>query len=223
MENKFVKTLIEAIVKNRNMPKVQVEREISPILEIFIESAMNKLAENRKIKSGQYKLIASEFPISNWESENLRSINIDFLMFNESEKDLVFIELKTDSSSFETEQLKYYRDVVINNDPEKLYNFLEKLEHPKYINYKRIVDDKLTEFGIEKFENINQIEIIYIAPRHMGEINNHWGEERKEGIEFLQNGKFITFADLKKNNNIEHEFKEEWKIITEELEKLDEN
>lgn len=39
----FVETLINSIIDNRNMPKVQVEREISPILDIFMPDILNQL------------------------------------------------------------------------------------------------------------------------------------------------------------------------------------
>jgi hypothetical protein len=224
MESKrnFIETFMETVINHRDMPKVQVEREISPILEIFIESAMNKLSEAGKVERGKYHLIASEFPISNGEA-NLRSANIDFLMFNENTKSLVFVELKTDSHSFEMEQFQDYRNIAEANDPKELYEFLGKLEHKKYINYKRLVDKKLEALNIQQFNGVQRIDIIYIAPEKMRETNNHWNDDRHCAIIYLNEKRFLNFNDLFETRNIAHVFAEEWELITRYLKKLDDN
>jgi len=107
-EMEFIKKLVKSIVDNKDMPKVQVEREISPILEIFIENLMSDLAKNKLfIERGSYKLVAPEFPLDNGKKEkgknNQRSTNIDFLLLNKNTKTLYFVELKTDSKSFKLE------------------------------------------------------------------------------------------------------------------------
>jgi hypothetical protein len=227
MEETFVKELICSIVKSKDMPKVQVEREFSPILEIFIESAMNELAKNKVVWEGEYKLIAPEFPLNNEEDGNLRSVNIDYLLVNSRENYLVFVELKTDSHSFETEQYDLYKRIIEKKDTKNLYHFLSTLQHKKYKNYKEIVDEKLKKLHLDGLKNINDIKLIYIAPAELTKENKHRGNAGKEAIKSLmtnsEDEKFVTFADLEKYNSIEHDFIDEWKIITKELKNLDDN
>lgn len=216
----FIEKLVSLIVDNAKMPKVQVERAISPVLEIFIESVMNELAKGKVIKEGEYKLIAPEFPINNEEDNNSRSVNIDFLLYNESGKSLIFLELKTNSVGFDIKQFKRYKDAV--RDKDKLYAFLCNLKNPKYKRYTTQVNKKLSNLGIPEFKGVNNIDIIYLAPKRMKD--RKWSSENKSAIEEIgKMGHIITFEDLDKYNNIEHEFKNEWKIITEILRKLDNN
>jgi hypothetical protein len=227
-ERTFVEKLIVSIVENKDIPKVQVERALSPILEIFIESVMNELANKGVIWKGEYELIAPEFPLDNGEKDNARSTNIDFLLFNKSERSLVFVELKTDSRSFDTKQYKLYKKCIENKRGEDLYAFLNKLGHEKYKKYKKKIDEKLKEIQLDGLEQVSEIKIVYLAPKKLTEENKHRGKAGREAIENLtkKNGdleKFVTFEDLENNNIIKHEFKEEWKIITKHIQELNNN
>ncbi|RLA72160.1 MAG: hypothetical protein DRG24_03760 [Epsilonproteobacteria bacterium] len=214
---KFVETLIKSIVDNKDMPKVQVEREISPILEIFIESFMNNLAINNKVEEGTYKFIAPEFPLSN-EDENNRSVNIDYLLLNEKSNTLYFIELKTDSSSFKLSQYEYYKNTIHNKTTTELYNFLKDLENKKYKNYKiKVVDESISE---EEFKKIKHIKLIYLAPKKLTLENTRRSGAGQDAINSIE---FITFEDLHMFNDIDHEFSAEWNVITSHLVKLDKN
>ncbi len=216
MEMKFIKDLVSSIVKNKDMPKVQVEREISPILEMFIESFMDELGKNGKIEEGNYKFIAPEFPLSN-QDDNHRSVNIDYLLLNKDTNTLYFIELKTDSSSFKLEQYHYYLDVIANKSTIELYDFLGSLKNTKYKNYKKEIDQNITE---EEFKNIRKIELIYLAPKKLTLPNKRRNEKGQKAIEEIN---FITFEDLDKFNNINSEYSTIWKEITPILVDLDDN
>ena len=210
----FIKEFVGSIVKNKDMPKVQVEREISPILEMFIEGFMNELAKNGKIREGRYKFIAPEFPLSNVDN-NDRSVNIDFLLLNTDTNTFYFVELNTDSSSFKLEQYQYYVDVINNKSSSELYDFLGGLKNVKYKNYKDMIN--ITE---EQFKSIKEIELLYIAPKRLTVPNKRRKEEAREA---LKNINFITFEDLDTFNNIDSKYDEIWKEITPILLALDKN
>ena len=216
MEMKFIKDLVGSIVKNKDMPKVQVEREISPILEMFIEGFMDELGRNGKVAEGSYKFIAPEFPLSN-EDDSHRSVNIDYLLLNKDTNTLYFIELKTDSSSFKLEQYHYYLDVIGNKSTIELYDFLGSLKNTKYKNYKKEIDQNITE---EEFKNIRKIELIYLAPKKLTLPNKRRNEKGQKAIEEIN---FITFEDLDEFNNINSEYSTIWKEITPILVDLDDN
>ncbi len=216
MEMKFIKELVGSIVKNKDMPKVQVEREISPILEMFIEGFMDELGKNGKIAEGSYKFIAPEFPLSN-KDDSHRSVNIDYLLLNKNTNVLYFIELKTDSSSFKLEQYHYYLDVIKNKSTIELYDFLGSLKNTKYKNYKKVMDNNITE---EKFKSIRKIELIYLAPKKLAIPNTRRNVEGQKAISEIN---FITFEDLNEFNDINSEYSKIWKEITPLLVDLDDN
>ncbi len=210
----FIEVLVKSIVANRNMPKVQVERELSPILEIFIEDILNY-----KFKSDSFELIAPEFPIQSKVLENNkktnRSTNIDFLLRNKNT--LYFVELKTDSNSFKTEQFEIYKEILQNKNTKELYCFLEQLKNKKYKFYTQKLKEK-----INNFDEIKDIKLVYLAPSNMFNINKHWGNYRKELIQEIQKEHcVINFKELK--NVKVRRFEKEWKIISDIIEELDTN
>lgn len=213
----FLETMMKQIVcEGMEMPKIQVERTIGSILEIFIESFMNELAVKGKIDSGTYKLIAPEFPIRTQKKEKgkrtNRSTNIDYLMLNECNNILYFIELKTDSGSFKNEQYENYREIVKNKNSKELFKFLkERAEEGKSKKKYEYMKEKVNEIINEDQQNKKrEFKLIYILPK-----NTKIGSEKKFGK--------IHFEDLHNNNSIDHEFSAEWKIITSFFKKLDKN
>ena len=178
---------------------------------------MDELGKNGCITAGSYKFIAPEFPLSNQDNDN-RSVNIDYLLLNERTNTLYFVELKTDSSSFKLEQYHYYMEIIKNKTSAEIYNFLNSLTNKKYQNYKtKIIDENITE---KEFKNIENIELIYLAPKQLSLPNN---KRSKEGQTAINDITFITFEDLNKYNNIDHEYAHIWKEITPILVELDNN
>jgi len=217
MEMEFIKEYVTSIVRNKNMPKVQVEREISPILEMFMESFINELSKNEKIEKGIYKLIAPEFPLSTKDT-SYRSINIDFLLLNTDSNTLYFLELKTDSSSFKLEQYQDYLDVINNKTTTELYDFLGSLENNKYKQYKKeIIDKNISE---DEFKDIKKMKLVYLAPKKLAQPNPR---RKKEGRDAIKEIKFITFEDLNQFNKTTHKYSHIWKEITPILVSLDNN
>jgi hypothetical protein len=235
---RFIEKLISEIVKNKDMPKVQVEREIGPIIEIFIVEFINKLAEE-KIKSlvkgrnelileeGCYELIAPEFPLQSEsiidDKQTNRSTNIDYLMYNKDTQTLYLIELKTDSSSFKLEQHRIYKRVIDKIDKQGagyLYDFLENLSNKKYKKYKDdVVDDNMS--GKKKaWQDIKKAKLIYLAPGRLAKDNPRRGDSGQEAIDEIN---FIHFEHLYQHRDIDHKYRDEWQIITKHLRALDLN
>jgi len=220
----LIETLVRLIINNKDVPRVQVEREISPILEIFLESVMDRLAERGKIPKGKYRLLAPEFPIQSIDgnNENKKTTSIDYLMLNISEKKLFFVELKTNSTSFRYIQFKTYQESIkeINkNGAGALFEFLKFLtqKNKKYETYKTEVGKMMPE---AEWKSIKEAELIYLAPKKMGRLNKRRSTENQEAIRKI---KFIFFGDLHTNNDIDHEFSDDWKMITHHLRELDSN
>ena len=221
--NNFLDELVEKIVESSKLPRIQVERQISPFLEFFIESIINKLAkENKNQLSGNYKYIGSEFPLhkeeKGKEKKNDLHFNVDYLFWNETNNSLLFIELKTDSNSFDLEQYNNYNKIIANiidNSAKEIYEFLDLLKNKKYKYYK---DKTISESSNEiKWSKISDAELIYIAPLNINE-NRRWGQKKREAINEIN---FIHFKDLPEK--LDADYSKEWEILHKNLLKLDEN
>jgi hypothetical protein len=219
MNNSLTEVLLDKIRNNRYVSKFQVERQLSPIINIFLESAMQKLADENIIWSGKYKLLAAEFPIHNQyplgegdRSSNASSFNIDFLAMDISSKTIILIELKTDYKSMKGEQLSRYDAILRSDCPDKgkrLSEFLDILKdkNPKYIQHVNSINEIENDCHC-KLSDLNDIRLLYIAPK-------------KLKIQQSENVKHISFSDLYNHNDISHPSKEDWKSVTKFMQELD--
>lgn len=208
--NKFLSLLMERIVESHQIPKVQVERVVSPILSMFVAEALTKKFENNNSLRGKYELVCMEFPLK--KPENSQSTNIDFLLVNTTTLSIVFLEIKTDSRSIDRNQLEIYlklRDEVkefgggflLRNLSEiagrsargNKYLFLQNMIAP----YKRTIIDS------------SELKIIYLVPKVLK--SRLVAENNIDAV--------FSFADLP--NNVDGELAEEWRIIKESLVKLE--
>jgi len=135
----------------------------------------------------------------------------------QNEKTLYLIELKTDSSSFHYKQVNRYIDIITKNSPKTLFNFLIDLgkNQTKYENLIKFINKQ----GFENFDVFENIKLIYLAPKNI--LSKNWGDKNKDALKQIKY--FITFEDLHNNNNLNHEFSAEWKIIASKMKQLDEN
>lgn len=208
--NKFLSLLMERIVESHQIPKVQVERVVSPILSMFVADALTKKFANNDSLRGKYELVCMEFPLK--KPENSQSTNIDFLLVNTTTLSIVFLEIKTDSRSIDRNQLEIYlklRDEVkefgggflLRNLSEiagrsargNKYLFLQNMIAP----YKRTIIDS------------SELKIIYLVPKVLK--SRLVAENNIDAV--------FSFMDLP--DNIDGDLAEEWCIIKESLVKLE--
>lgn len=219
MNDSFSDVLLGKIMCNRYVPKSQVERQLSPIIEVFLESAMQKLADEGIIWDGQYRLLATEFPIHNQyplgegdRSSYSSSTNIDFLVIDTSNRKIILVELKTDYQSMDKEQLNRYREMIKSDCPNKgkqLYEFLDilKSKNSKYFQYINSINEIENDCHC-KLSDLYDLRLLYIAPKNMN-------------IPQYDNIKLVSFSDFYDNNYISHPFKEDWEIVTKYIKQLD--
>lgn len=210
----FIETLITSIINNRNMPKVQVEREISPILDIYMPDILKELVGKN---NQRYQHILSEFPLQVVQEKgkiNNSSKNIDSL-FLEDNDTLIFIELKTDFTSYNKKQKKFYSDIIQNiknNSANFLFEFLDTLSKKSSKKTKYILarESILNKFNIEKLRAIRKAKLIYIVPKRTK------NETLKEldGIDAIIDFTAIGSVRVTK-------FKDEWSIISKKIIDLD--
>ncbi len=104
----FIQALMEQIMAGAMIPKVQIEREVSPILGMFLEELLTITFKDDPLLSGSFRIICPEFPLK--KADNRQSTNIDWLMYNAERKQLIFVELKTADTSVNSAQGEIYRD-----------------------------------------------------------------------------------------------------------------
>ena len=227
MEMKFIEALMEEIVtKGRKTPKVQVERYISPILSMFLEELLHEKYDK------EYELIMPEFPIRkgtvNRDSEDNsnQSTNIDYLLYNKTDDMFTFVELKTDASSYKPSQLEIYQnlDELCKSYQGEDGNTFGKLLNDDLVKIKEATTYKhkykylLSEWD-EKYNAVNKMEIIYLVPKAT-KLKDKEDAKRSENNIYIPQNNILYFEDLAENIN--HDFKEEWKIIIDYMQKLDE-
>lgn len=164
MENSFLSDYFSKLEEYNSIPKLQIERAISPLLSVFIEELIKEFLKNKPELSGEIELILPEFPL---KKENNQSTNIDWLLVNKEKQILFFIELKTANTSFNLEQFDNYRLIqkyIQRFGAKFLYDEIKLIRNNS--NEKNKYDfvlQRLSTFT-ESFKNIKRSEIIYIVP-----------------------------------------------------------
>ncbi|MDH1471246.1 hypothetical protein [Shewanella sp. GD03713] len=196
----FIEKIIQNITENIKLPRAQVERQLMPIIEIFIENIINNYYD----EENTIKLISSEFPIP--IGKDKKSKSVDFLLLNTRNNNLSFVELKTCSNSFETEQVNIYQNTIqkIKTDSATfLYDFLDSLDNKKFKYLKKVIDSRICP---QEWSIINQANLIYIAPNKLK--TKKWGDEKFKIIEKLE---LLPFSEL--TIKPEQPYFTEWQLI----------
>jgi hypothetical protein len=204
----FVNDLLKHIINGVNIPKVQVERAISPILSFFIESILSSYFRNHSEYSGSYELISPEFPL---KKENNQSTNIDYLLFNNSKKLLVLFELKTDSSSFNPEQMNEfieYRNRIQESSASFIRGDLKKISRASSKSSKYEHTSFKFDAAVKSAEEVKKAILVYLMP------NATKVQIGKGKVDFV-----LDFNDLPES--IEHKYSNYWQDIRSNLVTLD--
>lgn len=104
MRNNFLNDLFVLLDENKQFPSYQAERRIDIFINYFLEDILEA-----HYKSSKITFIAPEFPLK--LENSFQATHIDYLCLKEGtegEKEILFVELKTDANSFDPQQLKIY-------------------------------------------------------------------------------------------------------------------
>ena len=211
----FITQLMAHILEGVRIPKVQVERAVGPILGFFIADVLTKTLKDDDELRGQYRMLSPEFPLLK-KHGNLQSTNIDWLLYNETRKELVFLELKTARSSFSPEQAVIYLEnklKVLDKGAAFLVEDLEKIgaassEQQKYEFVRRIIEERFPG-GSSAMAACHSVKIIYLVPAPVRENSEH----------LKRIDKVLSFSELA--DEIEGPFADEWRAICHALRQLD--
>ncbi|WP_213360209.1 hypothetical protein [Brachymonas denitrificans] len=212
MTEDFLRQLMEHLLQGRQLPKVQVERSVGPILGFFLEDVLTATLKDDEFLSGRYRMLCPEFPLI--KENNRQSTNIDFLLYNEDRQALVFLELKTTSSSFDSNQARRYRISRIRVRKEGASYLLKDLdniqthssESGKYDTLKSLLVNGFNRFhrDLETMKKCRHLHVIYLVPAQLKE-----SEE-----ELRKMNKTLSFDDLSTEL---HRFNREWATIRKAL------
>jgi len=180
----FFQELLEHIISLRDVPKVQLERVIGPVIGFFIEDIASALLDGDEIVN-----LGAEFPLK--KAKNLQSTNIDWLLFNKSRDELVFFELKTSVSSYSDKQFQTYRtwssrEKAPWTELKNNYDAIAENGHAKYQKAKQLLD--LAEKGLPKIKGA-KASIVYLIPTGKFPSGKHPIEEK-------ENEHFFSFRNL---------------------------
>lgn len=191
----FLDEYLKKLEELFSYPKVQIERAISPLLSIFITDIINHFLKTN------IKFYLPEFPLK--KIKNNQSTNIDWLLVDEENTKLFFIEFKTTSDSFNIKQLEEYLEFIqrINEGSALfLYEELKQIQHKS--KKKQKYSSILNKFDNEnnQFSNLKNADLIYFAPVKI-----------KAKLHKYPDIKIITFSDLPEN--LATAYPIEWKKI----------
>jgi len=201
---------MEFIMEGTRIPKVQVERAVSPILAMFIADVLSSYF--KASYPHDYQLVSQEFPLKKDNSN--QSKNVDYLLVNSDNDELVFVELKTDSRANYNQAENYIKvkESVKQKSAKVLSDNLHKIRASSNKKHKY-------DYAVDKFNarisdpgQINDLLIVYIVPRILKGKYQAFSDK----IDHV-----LSFEDLPEMIN--NSYPEEWKIIRNSLTQLDEN
>jgi hypothetical protein len=171
-------SIFNDLIEFRKFPNYQLERRI----DIFLLQLIPNLLNNHFNDESDWRLVLPEFPVS-LSQDNDTFDQMDYLFWNG--ETLLFIELKTDSRSYKTEQVLRYQNLTKKNWL-SMYSFLIRKSKSKknwrkfadqilYIQKKHpelsLIDDKLnlqnevrTWNGDLKACSVQIIDYLFIGP-----------------------------------------------------------
>jgi len=159
-ETTFVEALMQHIIGQVTIPKVQVERVVGPILGMFIARALSAKLE------ANLAMICAEFPLRKQDRQDWESSNIDWLLYNRTDEELVFLELKT-TGAINKDQAQFYLSLATEIREVgsafllKSVDGISKASRAK----KKYAAVLACMQPHERFSNCNEAKLVYLVPK----------------------------------------------------------
>lgn len=179
-----------------HLPKYQVERMISPFLEIALPYALTSYykTNGKELQGGMFEMICPEFPLK--KEKNNQSTNIDYLMMHtkDNKKTLILIELKTDISSIRDNQKDFYQEIEDKNSGQIMHELINDIikATKKKTKYQYILD-RVSPYISEKSKYT--LKTVYVLPTQSKEKSpKEWGSVE-----------MVTLLDIANHLHADHE------------------
>ena len=189
------------IMDQRKIPKVQVERAIGPILGFFIEELLSVPLNDELV------MICAEFPLRKLTAGSNQSTNIDWLLYGKTNRQLVFVELKT-TGAFNGAQFERYCDAVRSVKGSAEHLLADVREIRRHSDQQAKYDELLKPIRTRPFSDCTKATLVYIMPEMPA------SEITVDGVEL----KWLRLCNLKVREGFR--FAREWKVIQECLEEF---
>ena len=199
----FLESVFKLLNDNSKFPKYQLERRVDIFINIFLEDIFtNYFNDGSKVK-----YICPEFPFK--KEGNRQSTNVDYLCSKESEgnKEIIFVELKTDKRSFDSSQLEIY---LKNKNWNELFENIRKLGETKGYREKYML--LINQLEENNFLASSKIRIFYISPlKIIGNIEAKGHSIYEGNVRSLADLLLLTTSFRKEANSI-IEFVKSWDL-----------
>ena len=142
--------ILNLLSSNKDFPNYQAERRIDIFINYFISRILTKYL------GVETEFICPEFPLK--KAEGNQSTKLDYLC--KTEKEIIFVELKTDAISFKESQAMIYLNCKWLQCVEDLKQIIESQKLNSYkIKYKKL-QDNINPISLDEFP----IRVIYLSP-----------------------------------------------------------
>ena len=211
MTDSFIDTLMQHIMEGVMIPKSQIERAVGPILSMFLADVLTETFRRDAALSGKISMVCPEFPLK--KSSNWQSTNIDYLLFNEDRKQLIFLELKTSDTSVGAQQCEIYRskqkEVKARGGAFLIEDLVQIRDRSsEQGKYRYLIEKKILPFKSE-ITGCSDATVIYLVPKS--------AEQKVKD----QADRVLTYGMLAEA--IKGPYAEEWRVIRNYLCQLDDS
>ncbi len=194
MNETFLRKIFSLLSGNQQFPYYQAERRIDIFINFFLEDIIRQHTE---FKDAIF--VAAEFPLKKNEKTD-HAAHIDYLMYSQSKSTVLLVELKTDDSSFDSNQIDFY----LNHEYfEDWYKKFESIKLNRHKTLKEYLQEVIKERIGSDLQNIKTAVIILKPTLVKGDYDKLKCDHNR-----------ITFIPLK-DLNIETEFQQEWNLLKE--------
>lgn len=151
----FLNVIFKLLNTNSEFPKYQLERRVDIFINVFLEDLLTSYFND----GCKVQYICPEFPFK--KDGNRQSTNVDYLCSRElgGNKEIIFVELKTEKRSFDASQLEIY---MKNKDWKILNDNITELGKSK--KYKGKYETLINRINEQHFPTQTKIRILYISP-----------------------------------------------------------
>ena len=180
---------------NSRYPKYQHERRIDIFISFFLRSILERVL-NEEISR-----VIPEFPFK--KDSSFATTNIDYFAYSSVAKTAYFVELKTDTLSFDNEQMKRYLEVA-NKPWDEIVDDIKQIRTRSNLTSYKEKYDILLEQLRDMHPEIKRV--VYLVPQKL----------YAKLSAYKDRVIFFTLEDISRMSNFE-QFNDEWNIVRDYL------
>ncbi len=208
MSDAFLKHLLGQLTEFKKFPKYQYERRIDPFISIFLPNVL-------KVKCGHSTTdMWPEFPVRSetivkstgkriWAPQN-----IDYACYDHEKQALMLVELKTDVSSVNADQIRYYNRVLSRRWDVSKKEIEGISEHSKAGDK---YDHLLSRLGDTKVRD-DRMAAIYLAPKSARDKFYDELKSSNDSASVRAKWDFLSLEDFAATK-IKTPYENEWKVV----------